>query len=140
MSLTLREKMQKVADRERIAATPHSRCGDCPVCGEAFEVRTPSRARRFEPNRRCGKQKRPGARVNRREKHKMRGAQGMRSETSPFERSVSLETSTVNLSMDAAMKVDSSVTDPRRAPAPDNWMPDADSFECCCAACSSQDQ
>jgi len=39
----------------------------CPTCGEAFEVRTPSRARRFEPNRRCEKHKRPGVRVNRRQ-------------------------------------------------------------------------
>jgi hypothetical protein len=30
--------------------------------------------------------------------------------------------------------------DPPRAYAPDNWTLDADAFECCCAACSSQDQ
>jgi hypothetical protein len=47
---------------------------ECPVCGGAFEVRTPARARKFEPNRRCRKHRRPGVRVNRREKHKMRGA------------------------------------------------------------------
>ena len=46
---------------------------ECPVCGEAFEVRTPKRARRFEPNRRCGKHKRPGVRVNRRHKAYRRG-------------------------------------------------------------------
>jgi rRNA maturation protein Nop10 len=39
----------------------------CPTCGEAFEVSTPSRARRFEPNRRCEKHRRPGVRVNRRQ-------------------------------------------------------------------------
>jgi hypothetical protein len=39
--------------------------------GEIGKVRTPARARRFEPNRRCGKHKRPGVRVNRR-----RGAGG----------------------------------------------------------------
>jgi rRNA maturation protein Nop10 len=44
----------------------------CPTCGEAFEVRTPSRARRFEPNRRCQKHKRPGVRVNRRRGAEMR--------------------------------------------------------------------
>jgi hypothetical protein len=43
----------------------------CPVCGEAFEVRTPLRARRFEPNRRCLKHRRPGVRVNRRKKRKV---------------------------------------------------------------------
>ena len=47
---------------------------ECPVCGEVFEVRTLGRAQKFEPNRRCGKHKRPGVRVNRREKHKMRDA------------------------------------------------------------------
>ena len=35
----------------------------CAECGEAFEFATPSRARRFEPNRRCRKHKRPGQRV-----------------------------------------------------------------------------
>jgi hypothetical protein len=29
--------------------------------------------------------------------------------------------------------------DPPRAYAPDNWTLGADAFECCCAACSSQD-
>ena len=46
---------------------------ECPVCGEAFEVRTPKRARKSEPNRRCGKHKRPGVRVNRRHKAYRRG-------------------------------------------------------------------
>src|SRR6516164_3041009 len=41
---------------------------ECPVCGEAIEVRTPKRARKFEPNRRCRKHRRPGVRVNRRKK------------------------------------------------------------------------
>jgi hypothetical protein len=27
-----------------------------------------------------------------------------------------------------------------RAYTPYNWMPDADAFECCCAACSSHDE
>ena len=40
---------------------------ECPVCGKAFEVRTPARARKFEPSRRCEKHKRPGVRVNRRQ-------------------------------------------------------------------------
>jgi hypothetical protein len=43
------------------------------------------------------------------------------------------------LSMAPAMKGDSSVPDPPRTYAPDNWTRDADAFECCCAACSSQD-
>jgi hypothetical protein len=30
--------------------------------------------------------------------------------------------------------------DPPRAYARDNWTLDADTFECCCAVCSSQDQ
>ena len=30
--------------------------------------------------------------------------------------------------------------DPLRAYGLDNWTLDADAFECCCAACSSQDQ
>jgi hypothetical protein len=38
----------------------------CPTCGDAFEVRTPLRARKFEPNRRCPEHKRPGVKVNRR--------------------------------------------------------------------------
>ena len=46
---------------------------ECPVCGEVFEVRTPGRAQKFEPNRRCGKHKRPGVRVNRRHKACRRG-------------------------------------------------------------------
>jgi len=36
----------------------------CPVCGTLFEVRTPAKARKFQPNRRCSKHKRPGFRVN----------------------------------------------------------------------------
>jgi rRNA maturation protein Nop10 len=44
----------------------------CPVCGEAFEVRTPARARRFEPNRRREKHRRPGVRVNRPREAEMR--------------------------------------------------------------------
>ena len=28
------------------------RCAECPVCGEPLEVRTPKRARNFEPKRR----------------------------------------------------------------------------------------
>jgi hypothetical protein len=35
----------------------------CPTCGEPFETRTPSRARKFQPGRRCPQHKRPGARV-----------------------------------------------------------------------------
>ena len=35
----------------------------CPICSDTFEVRTPSRARTFEPNRRYQKRKRPGMRV-----------------------------------------------------------------------------
>jgi hypothetical protein len=37
---------------------------DCPVCGSLFEVRTPASGRKFQPNRRCSKHKRPGIRVN----------------------------------------------------------------------------
>jgi len=36
---------------------------DCPVCGALFEIRTPTNARKFQPNRRCSKHKRPGLRV-----------------------------------------------------------------------------
>jgi hypothetical protein len=32
------------------------------------------------------------------------------------------------------------LADERGAPAHDNWVPDDDAFECCCPACSSQDQ
>jgi hypothetical protein len=35
----------------------------CAQCGEPFEFRAPSKASKFEPNRRCAKHKRPGARV-----------------------------------------------------------------------------
>ena len=35
----------------------------CPICSDTFEVRTPSRARTFEPSGRCQKRKRPGMRV-----------------------------------------------------------------------------
>jgi hypothetical protein len=35
----------------------------CPTCGEPFETRTPARAGKFEPGRRCQRHKRPGARV-----------------------------------------------------------------------------
>lgn len=35
----------------------------CATCGEPFELRTPSKASKFVPNRRCQKHKRPGARV-----------------------------------------------------------------------------
>jgi hypothetical protein len=38
---------------------------DRPVCGEAFEIRSPKQARKFEPNRHRQKHKRPGVRVNR---------------------------------------------------------------------------
>jgi len=31
----------------------------CPTCGEPFETRTPSRARKFQPGRRCPRHKRP---------------------------------------------------------------------------------
>jgi hypothetical protein len=65
---------------------------------------------------------------------------GLRSGTSPIERSASLQTSTVNLSMAAATKGDSSVTDPPRAYVADNWTLEDDAFECCCAVCSAQDQ
>jgi hypothetical protein len=44
----------------------------CPVCGEPFETRRPSRARKFAPNRRCEELKRSGVRVNRRNKHASR--------------------------------------------------------------------
>jgi hypothetical protein len=64
----------------------------------------------------------------------------MRSGTSPIERSASLQTSTANLSMVAATKGDSSVTDPPRVYAPNYRTLDAEAFECCCALCSSQDQ
>jgi hypothetical protein len=37
---------------------------NCPVCGALFEVRTPAKASKFQPNRRCSKHKRPGHRVN----------------------------------------------------------------------------
>jgi hypothetical protein len=42
----------------------------CPVCGALFEVRTPAKARKFQPNRRCGKDKQPGVRVNPRRKQR----------------------------------------------------------------------
>jgi hypothetical protein len=42
------------------------------VCGKAFEVRGPARARRFAPSRRCEEHKRSGERVNRRKKHASR--------------------------------------------------------------------
>jgi hypothetical protein len=35
----------------------------CAECGEPFEFRTTASARRFQPNRRCQKHKRPGCRV-----------------------------------------------------------------------------
>ena len=35
----------------------------CPTCVEPFETRTPSRARKFQPGRRCQRHKRPGAGV-----------------------------------------------------------------------------
>jgi hypothetical protein len=35
----------------------------CAQCGEPFEVRTPAKSKKFSPNRRCHKHKRPGARV-----------------------------------------------------------------------------
>jgi hypothetical protein len=35
----------------------------CPTCGEPFETRTPSLARKFQPGRRCPRHKRPGASV-----------------------------------------------------------------------------
>ena len=36
---------------------------NCPVCGALFEIRTPAKASKFQPNRRCGKHKRPCIRV-----------------------------------------------------------------------------
>ena len=36
---------------------------NCPVCGDLFEIRTPAKASKFQPNRRCGKHKRPGIRA-----------------------------------------------------------------------------
>jgi hypothetical protein len=35
----------------------------CAECGEPFRFRTPLRAGRFQPNRRCAAHKRPGVRV-----------------------------------------------------------------------------
>lgn len=35
----------------------------CADCGDTFEFSIPSKAKRFEPNRRCQKHKRPGQRV-----------------------------------------------------------------------------
>jgi hypothetical protein len=35
----------------------------CADCGDTFEFRTTTSARRFQPNRRCQKHKRPGCRV-----------------------------------------------------------------------------
>lgn len=35
----------------------------CAHCGEPFECRTPAKAGRFQPNRRCAEHKRPGSRV-----------------------------------------------------------------------------
>jgi len=32
---------------------------NCPVCGEPFNVRTAAKSRKFQPNRRCQKHKRP---------------------------------------------------------------------------------
>jgi hypothetical protein len=37
---------------------------NCPVCSALFEIRTPAKASKFQPNRRCTKHKRPGSRVN----------------------------------------------------------------------------
>ena len=37
---------------------------NCPVCGDLFEIRTPAKASKFQPNRRCAEHKRPGYRVN----------------------------------------------------------------------------
>jgi hypothetical protein len=37
---------------------------NCPLCGALFEVRTPAKASKFQPNRRCSKHKRAGHRVN----------------------------------------------------------------------------
>jgi hypothetical protein len=36
----------------------------CADCGEPFELQTPGKSSRFEPNRRCPKHKRPGCRVD----------------------------------------------------------------------------
>ena len=36
----------------------------CPVCSALFEIRTPAKASKFQPNRRCAEHKRPGHRVN----------------------------------------------------------------------------
>jgi hypothetical protein len=36
----------------------------CSVCGVPFEFRTPAKAGKFLPNRRCSKHKSPGCRVN----------------------------------------------------------------------------
>ncbi len=35
----------------------------CAQCGEVFYITTPAASSKFEPNRRCQKHKRPGARV-----------------------------------------------------------------------------
>jgi hypothetical protein len=62
---------------ELIGVVPHKRVAasetellvwecHCPICSDTFEDPTPSRARTFEPNRRCQKHKRPGVRPNRR--------------------------------------------------------------------------
>lgn len=35
----------------------------CADCGEPFEITTPARSSKFQPNRRCQRHKRPGHRV-----------------------------------------------------------------------------
>lgn len=36
---------------------------NCAECGEAFKFTSPEAAKKFEPNRRCSKHKKPGCRV-----------------------------------------------------------------------------
>lgn len=54
------EPHEKRGGGRTLLARWQSNCADC---GEPFEFRTPLKASRFEPNRRCTKHKRPGQRV-----------------------------------------------------------------------------
>src|SRR5215475_13284366 len=66
---------QQVRTRLRLIRTDPYKCQDgreivlqvwrstCADCGEFFELKAPLRARRFEPNKRCDKHKRPGVKA-----------------------------------------------------------------------------
>ena len=58
----------KRARRDGSMATIITWASPCAECGEPFTFTTPASSSKFEPNRRCQKNKRPGHRVQERSK------------------------------------------------------------------------